>query len=95
MLELGADPNAADSFGNSGLWRFCLQARQILPGYNHSTHTILTDRLLTEELTQDLTRIIRLLKEYGLNMEYVSPNYGKTALEQYKEEPVCSILSSD
>ena len=28
-------------------------------------------------------------------MEYVSPNYGKTALEQYKEEPVCSILSSD
>ena len=49
----------------------------------------------TEELTQDLTRIIRLLKEYGLNMEYVSPNYGKTALEQYKEEPVCSILSSD
>ena len=43
----------------------------------------------------DLTRIIRLLKEYGLNMEYVSPNYGKTALEQYKEEPVCSILSSD
>ena len=95
MLELGADPNAADSFGNSGLWRFCLQARQILPGYNHSTHTILSDRLLTEELTQDLTRIIRLLKEYGLNMEYVSPNYGKTALEQYKEEPVCSILSSD
>ena len=55
----------------------------------------LSDRLLTEELTQDLTRIIRLLKEYGLNMEYVAPNYGKTALEQYKEEPVCSILSSD
>lgn len=62
MLELGADPNAADSFGNSGLWRFCLQARQILPGYNHSTHTILSDRLLTEELTQDLTRIIRHFK---------------------------------
>ena len=55
----------------------------------------LSDRLLTEELTQDLTRIIRLLKEYGLNMEYISPNYGKTALEEYEDEPVCSILSSD
>ena len=95
MLELGADPNALDSYGNSGLWRFCLQARQILPGYNHSTHTILSDRLLTEELALDLTRIVRLLKDYGLNMEYVSPSYGRTALEQYKEEPLCSILSCD
>jgi hypothetical protein len=28
-------------------------------------------------------------------MEYVSPNYGKTALEEYREEPVCSILNSN
>ncbi len=31
MLQMGSDINKLDSSGNSGIWRFCLQAIQILP----------------------------------------------------------------
>ena len=40
MIEMGADVNGKDSYGNSCLWRFCLQARQILPTYIHVQHLL-------------------------------------------------------
>lgn len=93
MLKMGANVNALDSYGNSGLWRFCLQARQILPAFDVSTKTIKTDRIYTDELKSDLTRIVVLLKEYGMDMEYISPNSGKTAIERYKDELLGELLS--
>lgn len=92
MLELGSDVNAVDSYGNSGLWRFCLQARQILPAFDASTKTIRSDRVYTEELKQDLTRIVSLLKKYGMDMNYITPNSSKTALEKYSDELLGQLI---
>lgn len=92
MLNMGANINALDSYGNSGLWRFCLQARQILPSYDFSSKTLRDDRIYTDELKQDLTRIVKLLKTHHMDMEYISPNIGKTAIEKYKDELLGEII---
>ena len=50
MLDLGADIRGVDSYGNTCVWRLCLQARQVLPPYNHSTCAVGSTRILTPEL---------------------------------------------
>ena len=60
---MGADVNGVDSKGNSCLWRFCLQAHQILSNYNHVQRTLGTNHVLTPELQSDLRRIFSLLWE--------------------------------
>lgn len=87
IIERGADVNAKDSYGNAGMDRACLQARQILPRPNN------TDRVLTQELRDDLTRIFDLLKRAGADMSYTAPNaFGKTYAEQYADEAVGLFL---
>ena len=54
MLDMGADVKALDSYGNSGLNRFALQAKQILPSYNYVEHREGKDRIFTEELHEPL-----------------------------------------
>lgn len=93
MIEMGADVNGKDSYGNSCLWRFCLQARQILPTYNHVQHKLGNDRIVTKELKDDLSRIFLLLKEHGMDMDYVTPNASCKAEELYKEEPLAYFLN--
>lgn len=93
MIALGADVNAKDSYGNSCLWRFCLQARQILPTYNYVQRRLMTDRIATEEVMDDLFRIFSLLSENGMDMDYIAPNISGIAREFYKEEPLGTILS--
>lgn len=88
MVERGADLNREDSFGNTCIWRFCLQARQVLPTYIHSTHETMNDRILTPELSHDLQRIFDLLYENGMDIDYVRPKINKTVREQYVNEPV-------
>lgn len=92
MLELGADVNAVDSYGNSGIWRFCLQAAQILPSYDHSSHCERDDRIFTKELEEDLTRILHLLSQYHADFSYVSPNTKLCVLDFYKEGAVAKLL---
>lgn len=83
LVELGADVNAKDSYGNACMDRACLQARQILPRLNSD------DRVLTAELTDDLGRIFALLKQNGADMHYIAPHaFGKTYAEQYNGEVV-------
>ena len=78
---LGADLNAKDSFGNACLDRACLQARQILPTANSN------DRVLTEELKSDISRIFKLLIDNGADLRYVKPDgTGKTYIESYGTE---------
>jgi ankyrin repeat protein len=92
IVQFGADVNAKDSFGNSCIDRACLQARQILPSYNHVEKRLSNDRLLTEELHEDLSRVFSLLIEKGANLNYISPLNGRTALEFYRDEPVLEFL---
>lgn len=87
LIELGADVNAQDSYGNSGMDRACLQARQILPRPNSD------DRVLTDELRNDLSRIFALLKLSGADMSYTAPSaFGKTYAEQYADEAIGFFL---
>jgi len=74
MLSLGADVNAVDSYGNSGLNRFALQAGQILPPYNYVDKCEGDGRIFTEELHGDLRKVLQILKDAGADPEYASPN---------------------
>lgn len=87
LIELGADVNAQDSYGNAGMDRACLQARQILPRPNSD------DRVLTDELRNDLSRIFALLKLSGADMSYTAPSaFEKTYAEQYADEAIGFFL---
>ena len=89
IIERGADVNAKDSYGNAGMDRACLQARQILPRPNSD------DRVLTDELRNDLGRIFALLKQSGADMSYVAPNaFGRTYAEQCSGESVSVFITA-
>ena len=87
LIDLGADVNAKDSYGNAPMNRACLQARMVLPRKGSD------DRVLTEELRCDLFRIFDLLINSGADMNYIAPNaFGKTYKEEYGEEAVGEFI---
>ena len=87
IIDMGADVNAKDSFGNACINRACLQARQILPTRGS------TDRIFTPEFRFDISRIFKLLIENGADMCYIAPNaFGKTYKEQYENETVGEFI---
>lgn len=92
ILELGADITSKDSFGNSALERAILDASQLLPSYNYSQKTVSDDRLITDELTNDFSRIFSLLYEYGASNQWIHRATGKPIIEHYKDEPVSEFL---
>ncbi|MBQ6221516.1 MAG: hypothetical protein IJJ44_02775, partial [Solobacterium sp.] len=91
MLDMGADVNALDSYGNAGLNRFALQAKQILPSYNYVEHREGTDRIFTEELHEDLRGVLQALKDAGADISYEAPNLGYSVREFCSEGSI-SIL---
>ena len=91
MVAAGADVNALDSYGNSGMNRFALQAKQILPSYNYAEHREGTDRIFTEELHEDLRNVLQTLKEAGGDASYRAPNLGASVREFCSEGSV-SVL---
>lgn len=93
MLKLGSDVNKLDSHGNSGVWRFCLQANQILPVFNYSTNCESDDRVFTTELEADLLNILKILCRYGADLSYTSPNAGRTVREFYIGGSMKKLLS--
>lgn len=95
IVDMGADVNAIDSYGNSCVERACLQARMILPSYNHQTGEVGTDRIVTPELSYDLKRIFTLLYENGMNLNYIRPGERMPARELYGKEPVAQFLQFD
>ncbi len=92
ILESGADINAVDSYGNTCAGRVCAQACQILPSYNYTTGEISDERIITEELSEDLHRIFNLLYEYGMKDHILRPDIDKPAKEYYGKEPVARFL---
>ena len=93
MLQLGSDVNKLDSSGNSGLWRFCLQANQILPRFNYATNCECDDRIFTVELETDLLSILKLLCKYGADLSYASPNVGLAVKAFYTNGSMAKLLS--
>lgn len=93
MLKLGSDVNKLDSYGNSGILRFCLQAQQILPFFNYSTNCESDDRIFTAELETDLLNILKVLCRYGADFSYASPNTGRTVREFYTGGSMAKLLS--
>ena len=91
MLEMGADVNALDSYGNSGLNRFALQAKQILPSYNYAEHREENDRIFTAELHEDLRSVLQALKDAGADDSYKAPNLGYS-VRKFCGEGSISIL---
>ena len=91
MLDMGADVNALDSYGNSGLNRFALQAKQILPAFNYAEHREEADRIFTEELHEDLWNVLNALKEAGADASYKAPNLGYSVREFCSEGSI-SVL---
>ena len=92
MLGLGADINATDSYGNSGIWRFCLQASQILPSYDYGAQCERNDRIFTKELEDDLYNILSLLCESGADFYYNSPNMNCSVLDLYRDGSLAKLL---
>ena len=93
MLEMGADIKAKDSYGNSTLARAVLDARQILPSYIYSSNTLCNDRIVTKEVRDDLTRIFRLLYEYGADSQWPDRISGRTMADEFSKEPVAEFLN--
>ena len=87
LIIMGADVNAKDSYGNACMNRACMQSRQILPVIGRN------DRILTPELRFDISRIFKLLKASGADMNYIAPNaFGKTYKEQYGDEVIGEFI---
>ena len=93
MLQLGSDTNMLDSSENSGIWRYCLQANQILQRFNYATNCECDDRIFTVELETDLLSILKLLCKYGADLSYVSPNVGLTVKAFYANGSMAKLLS--
>lgn len=82
ILTMGADIKKTDSYGNTALDRAILDASQILPRIG-ADGKLSSDRLLTKELSGDMSRIFALLKNHGAEIGSISPD---------ENEPVSSIL---
>ncbi len=92
MIDLGADVNAVDSYGSSGIWRFCSQANQILPSYDYDNHCVKDDRVFTKDLKEDLLNILTLLCISGADLSYESPNTKHCVVDFYREGPLAELL---
>ena len=92
MIATGADVNAVDSHGNSGLNRFVLQANQILPSYNYVEHKEGKNRLFTDELHTDLRNILQELKDAGADVNYKAPNIGYSIREFCREGSISVLI---
>ena len=93
VIEGGADANALDSYGNSCLNRFGLQASQILPKWDHVNQCERKDvHTFTDELHQDLCNVLRILKDAGANIEYIAPNIGVSVKKFYENKGAISVL---
>lgn len=61
IIDLGADLTKRDSYGNTALDRALLDARRILPSFNHLEQRYMENRVFTSELAEDLNRIFALI----------------------------------
>ena len=92
MFDMGADNSCLDSYGNSCLMRAILDARQILPRYNYKEDKVSNERIITEEIRQDLGRIFKLLIMKGADINEIDRRTNRSIFDTYKKEPVAEYL---
>lgn len=92
MIDMGAEVSCLDSYGNSCLMRAILDARQILPTYYYKEDKISDDRIITDELKEDLTQIFDLLLQKGADVNQIDKRSNKTLSEYYAKEPVAQFF---
>ncbi len=92
LLENGADISKKDSKGNSVLERVVLDARQVLPAFHRATNELAKNREITEEIKSDLSRIFKLLFEYGVDPNGLDRISNMRLIDYYNGEPVCEFL---
>ncbi|WP_315122424.1 ankyrin repeat domain-containing protein [uncultured Clostridium sp.] len=92
MIDMGADISSVDSYGNSCLVRAILDARQILPSYYYKEDRVANNRIITNELKEDLMRIFDLLIQKGADIYERDKRNNKTLCESYEKEPVGQFL---
>lgn len=92
IVDLGADVNAKDSYGGSCIGHAISEARQILPTYSHPQKQLLSDRILTDELRADLSRIFDLLIQNGADVNYKHPNLPEPPKEFFINEPILEFI---
>jgi len=93
MLDMGADINSHDSYGNSCLGRAILDARQILPTIHYQDPSWIDERPLNDELKEDLIKVFSLLLEKGADVNEVDNRLGKTPAEFYGKECVAQFIN--
>lgn len=94
LIEMGADVNGKDSYGNACLDRAILSASQVLPVKYGNI------RVMTDELFSDISRIFYILIESGADIDYVAPNAhnispGVSFARQYADEAVGMFLTKN
>ncbi len=92
IIEMGADPNAVDSHGNPCVWIAYGEATQRLPRYHREEKTLGNDRVITPEVTEDFTRIFKLLCDSGMDVNAISAQTETTVKEFFSGEPFFELL---
>lgn len=95
LIDMGADVSALDSYGNSCLMRAILDARQILPTYNYNEDRLGDDRIITDELKEDLSQVFNLLIENGADVNEIHKHSNLTLSEHYGKEPVAHFFAKN
>lgn len=78
MISLGGDVNKLDSVGVNSVWRFFLDAYQVLPRDDDDNRNLFSDKVHS-----DLLRILKLLKSAGARFDVVHPSVGWTVKERF------------
>ena len=95
IIELGADVNAHDSYYNSCLDRALLDCRQILPYYDIEKDLLSKDRVLTDEIKEDISRIIKILIDNGADVNEKNINSNKSFKEAANNSVISKCLTFD
>ena len=87
MISLGGDVNKLDSVGVNSVWRFFLDAYQVLPRDDDDNRNLFSDKVHS-----DLLRILKLLKSAGARFDVVHPSVGWTVKERFTKGATKTLL---
>lgn len=93
MVDIGANLDVVDSYGNTTIERATMDSQKILPNYISRTGEYTKDRKITEDLRDDLTRIFSLLFENGVTSNVKLRTSEMTVKEYYKRQPLAEFLN--
>jgi len=95
IIELGADVNVHDSYKNSCLDRVLLDCKQILPYYDAEKDLLSNDRVLTDEIKNDISRIVKILIDHGADVNEKNVNSNKSFKEAISNNVISKCLTFD